>query len=176
MAKYDCDNPAVSGDGRLVAYHSWSDNLVPGDTNVAQDVFVRDRTPGPCSIPASWTSYGSGWPGTSGIPELVARSNPILCATLEVFAASSSGTDTTGVLFAGFNSANFPTPWDGAVLLVPSLARPVLMPAGGLSITAPIPCDEALCGLRLLRRWSRWTPALLGVSFTPGLELRLGAQ
>lgn len=37
---------AVSGDGRFVAYSSFASNLVPGDTNNAADVFVRDRALG----------------------------------------------------------------------------------------------------------------------------------
>jgi Tol biopolymer transport system component len=35
-------NPAISGDGRYVAFHSLASNLVPGDTNGVDDVFVRD--------------------------------------------------------------------------------------------------------------------------------------
>jgi hypothetical protein len=35
--------PAVSGDGRFVAFASDATNLVPGDTNQRADVFVRDR-------------------------------------------------------------------------------------------------------------------------------------
>ncbi|HZE67809.1 MAG TPA: hypothetical protein VE081_14330 [Sporichthyaceae bacterium] len=35
--------PAISGDGRWVAFVSDADNLVPGDTNRASDVFLRDR-------------------------------------------------------------------------------------------------------------------------------------
>ncbi|HKY74786.1 MAG TPA: hypothetical protein VJS45_01495, partial [Acidimicrobiia bacterium] len=35
--------PAVSGDGRFVAFTSAADNLVPGDSNAALDVFVYDR-------------------------------------------------------------------------------------------------------------------------------------
>jgi Tol biopolymer transport system component len=35
--------PAISGDGRYVAYVSSATNLVAGDTNGAADVFVRDR-------------------------------------------------------------------------------------------------------------------------------------
>lgn len=35
--------PAVSGDGRYVAFESGSDSLVPGDRNRFVDVFVRDR-------------------------------------------------------------------------------------------------------------------------------------
>jgi len=38
--------PSISADGRYVAYASRSNNLVPGDTNVASDVFVRDRLKG----------------------------------------------------------------------------------------------------------------------------------
>jgi hypothetical protein len=34
---------AVSTDGRFVAFDSYADNLVPGDTNGVPDVFVRDR-------------------------------------------------------------------------------------------------------------------------------------
>jgi hypothetical protein len=35
--------PAISADGRFVAFWSWASNLVAGDTNNADDVFVRDR-------------------------------------------------------------------------------------------------------------------------------------
>jgi Tol biopolymer transport system component len=35
--------PAISGDGRYVAFASSAANLVPGDTNGTQDVFVVDR-------------------------------------------------------------------------------------------------------------------------------------
>jgi Tol biopolymer transport system component len=35
--------PAISGDGRWVAFVSDADNLVPGDTNQASDVFLHDR-------------------------------------------------------------------------------------------------------------------------------------
>jgi Tol biopolymer transport system component len=37
---------AISGDGRLVAFHSSATNLVPGDTNGSIDVFLRDRLAG----------------------------------------------------------------------------------------------------------------------------------
>jgi TolB protein len=35
-------NPRCSGSGRFVAFSSTADDLVPGDTNAVQDVFVRD--------------------------------------------------------------------------------------------------------------------------------------
>jgi VCBS repeat protein len=38
--------PALSADGRFVAFHSFATNLVPGDTNGVLDVFVHDRQTG----------------------------------------------------------------------------------------------------------------------------------
>ena len=38
--------PALSADGRFVAFESDVDNLVPGDTNRVRDVFLRDRVTG----------------------------------------------------------------------------------------------------------------------------------
>lgn len=38
--------PAVTADGRYVTFSSAADNLVPGDTDFAEDAFIRDRTTG----------------------------------------------------------------------------------------------------------------------------------
>ena len=38
--------PSLSADGRYVAFSSWADNLVPGDTSGITDVFVHDRVTG----------------------------------------------------------------------------------------------------------------------------------
>ena len=42
----DSELPAVSADGRFVVFVSLADTLVPGDTNGAADIFVRDRLTG----------------------------------------------------------------------------------------------------------------------------------
>jgi Tol biopolymer transport system component len=39
-------DPSISADGRYVAFRSRADNLVPGDTNSEEDVFVHDRQTG----------------------------------------------------------------------------------------------------------------------------------
>src|SRR5439155_349059 len=39
-------NPAISADGRFVAFASDATNLVPGDKNSVTDVFVHDRLTG----------------------------------------------------------------------------------------------------------------------------------
>jgi Tol biopolymer transport system component len=38
--------PVISGDGRFVVFGSYATNLVPGDTNGVEDVFVQDRWTG----------------------------------------------------------------------------------------------------------------------------------
>lgn len=44
-ADWESSAPSLSGDGRYVAFTSVADNLVPGDTNHNDDVFVHDRDP-----------------------------------------------------------------------------------------------------------------------------------
>ena len=46
QADFESDEPAISADGRFVAFSSNATNLVPGDTNSHWDVFVRDRALG----------------------------------------------------------------------------------------------------------------------------------
>jgi Tol biopolymer transport system component len=43
---YPSNPPAISADGRYVAFQSAASNLVPDDTNQTDDVFVRDRSSG----------------------------------------------------------------------------------------------------------------------------------
>jgi Tol biopolymer transport system component len=43
QANSDCEQPAISAHGRFVAFASAASNLVGGDTNGLEDVFVRDR-------------------------------------------------------------------------------------------------------------------------------------
>jgi Tol biopolymer transport system component len=53
-------NPALSADGRFVAFDSSASNLVEGDTNGRIDVFLRDRIP-----PVELTvNYNVGMPGS----------------------------------------------------------------------------------------------------------------
>jgi Tol biopolymer transport system component len=57
--------PALSADGRFVAFRSTASNLVPGDTNRVQDVFVRDRRAG-TTTRISVAGDGSETNGESG--------------------------------------------------------------------------------------------------------------
>jgi Tol biopolymer transport system component len=68
----DSYTPAVSADGRFVAFQSFASNLVQGDTNNALDVFIRDRKLGVTEL-VSVTNSGAqgsdphdyGFPGVS---------------------------------------------------------------------------------------------------------------
>lgn len=61
--------PAISGDGRYIAFQSDANNLVAGDTNDSTDVFVHDSATGQ-TIRASQTSDGNGVNGFSIAPSI----------------------------------------------------------------------------------------------------------
>src|SRR5439155_1129649 len=63
--------PAISADGRFVAFPSEATNLVPGDTNGATDVLVRDRRTGTTER-VSVSSAGAEANGTSFTPAISA--------------------------------------------------------------------------------------------------------
>ena len=63
------EHPSISGDGRLVAFHSWATNLVPGDTNLVVDVFVHDRETGE-TIRVSVSSSGEQGDDDSNEPSI----------------------------------------------------------------------------------------------------------
>ena len=62
-------DPAVSRDGRFVAFASAASNLVAGDTNGLVDVFVRDRVAGR-TVLVSRGAYGAPADNGSGEPSL----------------------------------------------------------------------------------------------------------
>ena len=71
------DAPAISGDGRFVAFESAASNLVPGDTNGESDVFVHDRQTGATErvsvdSASSQADAGSDAPSISGDGRFVA--------------------------------------------------------------------------------------------------------
>jgi len=63
--------PSISADGRYVAFTSDASNLVPGDTNNAIDVFVRDRVAG-TTRRVSVANDGSQPDGDSTFPSISA--------------------------------------------------------------------------------------------------------
>jgi len=63
--------PSISADGRFVAFVSSASALVPGDTNLAQDIFVRDRQTG-TTARVSVDSMGAQGSGMSIHPSISA--------------------------------------------------------------------------------------------------------
>jgi uncharacterized repeat protein (TIGR01451 family) len=66
----DSQTPSISDDGRFLAFVSLAENLVAGDTNVATDVFVRDRLLGTTER-VSVSSAGRQGNGNSGLLNLM---------------------------------------------------------------------------------------------------------
>ena len=63
------DWPVLSANGRYVAFSSFASNLVPGDNNFAQDIFLRDRVSGTTSR-VSVASDGSEGNAQSALPSI----------------------------------------------------------------------------------------------------------
>jgi hypothetical protein len=165
------DYPSISDSGQVVAFDSYASNLVANDTNGFSDAFVRER----CSIPASWSNYGSGFPGTTGVPSFTSQQNPVFGSTVTLNLSNSFANPTIGVLFVGFQRASIHSNWGGDLLVLPAITQLVTFSYGANSYTGAIPDDEKLCGVTIDLQAIEADPgAAKGVSFTPGLELVIG--
>ena len=176
LALGDADStfPGISDDGNLVAFLSGADNLVPADTNGHIDVFVRDLRV--AHYGASRTNYGTGYPGTLGVPTITAASDPLLGAPFSVDVSNSTSASNLGYLLVGFSQASLPTGLGGTLLV--QIALPLYLfpiPPLGASLTATLPGDIDLFGATIdLQAVEFDAGATDGFSFTDGLELTLG--
>jgi len=68
----DSRHPAISADGRFVAFHSEATNLGPGDTNEFADIFVHDRVAGTTQRVSVDTGGGQAIGGHSFFPSISA--------------------------------------------------------------------------------------------------------
>jgi hypothetical protein len=84
--------PAISGDGRFVAYATTATNVVPGDTNGVQDVFVTDTQTGAVTR-ASVSS--SGAQGNADSP--VGQGERVALSYDGTWVAFSTASNTLGV-------------------------------------------------------------------------------
>ena len=120
-ANGDSFAPAISADGRFVVFSSAASNLVPGDTNRADDIFVRDRVAGtttrisvgPGGVEANGGSYtpaisadGSAVAYTSDATNLVAGD---LNGIRDVFVYDRSA-DTTSLVNVNTNGTQADAP------------------------------------------------------------------
>jgi Tol biopolymer transport system component len=102
-------NPAISSDGRWVAFQSDASNLVTGDTNRVRDVFLHDRSTG-ATIRVSVDSAGAQGNGASSAAVVSADGRYVLFASdatnlvlrdtnlrTDVFLRDTSGGGTTRI-------------------------------------------------------------------------------
>ncbi len=122
-----CSHPSISADGRFVSFRSFASNLVPGDTNGWDDIFVRDRLLGlttrvsvgeggnqshsNCGTSAiskdgRWVTFHCGWyPLVPGNVYSLVYVADLLTGELELIDVDPSGNPTT-VLAAGWGDTH----------------------------------------------------------------------
>jgi hypothetical protein len=165
--------PAVSGDGTKVAFMSYADDLVAGDTNATGDVFLYDLTI--VEPDAAWSNYGSGFAGTFGVPTLALGAEPVPGTTPALAVGNSTGTFAIGFLLIGASSASLGTPRGGTILVDFLQIEPLALWPGGLSLGVALPLDPALCGATAYAQVIELDAgAQYGLSFTPGLQATFG--
>ena len=163
---------AITSDNRFVAFASYADNLIANDTNGFGDVLLLDRS---VNQDASRFNYGGGYPGTLGVPTLLASADPVFGTTLDIDVGNSLGANTPALLLAGFGQASIPTSAGGTLLVDFVLMTPIVVLSGGDALSATIPSDFSLCGVQVdLQVLEIDAGAAHGISFTQGLDLVLG--
>jgi Tol biopolymer transport system component len=121
-------NATISPDGKVVGYYSHATNLVPGDTNGKQDVFVRD-----CGGPTSPRTYCAAKPNSLGCtPSIAFTGSPSVSAgTGFLIAAVNVLSQKPGLLAYGL-SGSWMLPFQGGWLCVaPPLQRTPVQLSGG---------------------------------------------
>lgn len=155
-------------------------------TNYARGmIFLRDTTPLSAwdlsfqsfvDAPALARNYGTGHPGTLGVPALTASAAPILGTSIDVVLGNSSGANSTSALLAGLAPDNLATPFGGAILVQIASSFTVPLPSAGARVTLAIPSSTALCGASVYFQSVQLDSAAThSLAFSAGLELVLGS-
>ncbi|MBL8844089.1 MAG: PD40 domain-containing protein [Planctomycetes bacterium] len=161
---------ALTGDARFVAYASDATDLLAGGA-ATRHVYLRERP----RAAAAWSSYGSGWPGRQGVPSLSVSAPPQLNQPIDLLIGNSSGLWSVALVVLGASSGQWPTGFEGDLLVAPDATLLLALPPSGLAFGDRVPPDEAWIGARLFVQALQLDPAASdGVSFTPGVELDFG--
>ena len=153
-------NPAISADGRFVAFTSDSTNLVAGDTNGMQDVFVHDRQTGQ-TWRVSVSSNGAQGNDNSGVLMLSAFSATGRYVAFQSMASNLVDNDRNGSsdTFVHDNLTGQTTPG-------PRLARLAWMETRAPG-SWPFPSTGAMwLFVRLIRTWSPGIPIASRISLS----------
>jgi Tol biopolymer transport system component len=88
--------PAISADGRIIAFQSSASNLVPGDTNGVDDVFVRDVVAG-TTVRASVGPGGAEIPTGGGDPDISGDGTKVVFTTATAVDALKDGNNKADI-------------------------------------------------------------------------------
>ena len=118
---------SFSGDGRYVAFESYAANLVPGDTNGSQDVFVRDTQMG-MTMRVSLRNTGAQAKGASGGASITADGRFVtfnsnadnlvaddMNGSADVFVRDTELGTTTRVSVAGSGTQGNSSSWEPSI-------------------------------------------------------------
>ncbi|MFO0985130.1 MAG: PQQ-dependent sugar dehydrogenase [Planctomycetota bacterium] len=142
------------------------------------ELYVLDGATGtvwkivPRDVASHWSTYGTGWPGTLGVPRIGSQQPPIPCHTIGIEIENSRGQPTRGHLLFGLSTSSTPSSWDGTFLVAPTLVRTMLVPSPRAVLRLPIPCDVSVCQASGYFQILEEDPgASKGYSFSAGLRL-----
>ncbi len=163
--------------------YAWS-GTAPGGAYAGGQIFIRDTIA--LSVwdlsfrtfvhtPATFQNYGTGHPGTSGIPTLTMSAAPILGTNPNIQIGASAPLVLGGFLVFGFQRDNAPTAFGGTALVQPLTARFLTIAQNGAFLPFPVPFDASLCAVTVNLQSIAFDPgASAGIAFSPGLELIIG--
>lgn len=172
--------PATSYTQTLIGNHAgWYFHLRSVDNagNLGPTIHAGPYILLPC-VKATNASYGTGKPGTNGVPVLNALAAPILGETSTV-RLENALPGALPLLFLGVTQQNIP--FDGGALLTEAtwvLALPFpILADGTLPLTGTLPADPALCGFKLYHQVMFADPGAAGyykLAQTAGLVRTFG--
>lgn len=126
--------------------------------------------------PASWESFGDGWPGTNGIPDFGLDALPIVGTTVNILVGNSSDSPAPTCLIWGFQEMVTQTQF-GGTLWVEMLNEMQLhaVPVSGQEVPWEIGTDTALCGIEYYGQLVQLDPgASAGISFSRAIRALIG--
>ena len=181
----DCSRPRISGDGQVVVFSSVGDDLVPGDTNGFEDVFVHDASS--CPAPAEFCIAKVN---SEGCAPVIASTGSASLGGADDFFLSATGVlnDQFGILI--WSRTPQSVPFAGGTLCLASPTRTPAQQSGGnpppasdCSGSYSFHFDQALMGTYALQvgeavyaqYWSRDTgfAAPNNVGLTGGLQFQI---
>lgn len=122
-------------------------------------------------------NYGTGLAGTVATPFLRAANRPAIGQNLTIQVGNSQGASTQSAsLVIGSSRASIPL-WGGTVLVNPVLAIALSVPVPQGSLSFLVPNNASIVGVPVdFQALLADAGAPVGISFTPGLEVRCGSR